>query len=161
MLEMGGLVAPCAGLSFLLAFPLCAQHNLGTPGQALWPLLLGLLAAHAAAWCECRQREWQNSLSARVDAWCAGRGGLSPGQATLRAALCRALWQLALYLACFLTGNALLAACRPLLPSLAGLTWGMLYAAACVGPLLSLRTRRAYAVLLAVLAALSLAALLR
>ena len=47
-LELGGVVPPYGGLSFLLAFPLCRHFGLTQAGAALLPLFLSMLAAYAA-----------------------------------------------------------------------------------------------------------------
>lgn len=51
-LELGGVVPPYGGLSFLLAFPLCRHFGLTQAGAALLPLFLSMLAAYAATWLE-------------------------------------------------------------------------------------------------------------
>lgn len=149
---------PYGSLSFLLVFPLCRQFGLDQPGMALLPLILSMLAAYTASWCELRQRIGLNPMVDAVMEWCNGSGGVSPGRVILLAGLCRAMWQAALYVAWFGAIYALLAAlaARQALPELEVIPWSALYVAALLGAVLSLRTRQAYAVLVGTLGALAL-----
>ncbi len=152
------MVPPYGSLSFLLVFPLCRLFGLDQPGMALLPLILSMMAAYTASWCELRQRIGLNPLVDAVVAWSNGSGGVSPGRVILLAGLCRALWQAVLYLVCFGLIYVLLAvlSARQALPALPAVTWSALYVAALLGAVLSLRTRQAYAVLLGTLGALAL-----
>jgi len=152
-------VPPYGSLSFLLVFPLCRHFGLDQPGLAMLPLILSMMAAYSASWCEQRQRMAQNPMVDAVTAWCEGRaGGISPARAVLLAGLRRAGWQAALYALCFWLIYSLLAllAARQAIPQLHAVTWSALYVAALLGAVLSLRTRQAYGVLVGTLAALAL-----
>ncbi|SDF47632.1 hypothetical protein [Desulfovibrio legallii] len=158
-LELGGVVPPYGGLSFLLAFPLCRHFGLTQAGAALVPLFFSMLAAYAASWLELRQRAAQNVLAPALEAWCVGgRGGIPPSRAVLGAALRRAGWQLGFYALWFCVLYLLLAALTAggHWPRLALVTWPAIYAAALLGAVLSLRTRQAYLVLAASLGCLAL-----
>lgn len=158
-LELGSVVPPFGGLSFLLLFPLCVHFGLTEPGPLLLPLVLSMLAAYAGSFVEQRQRIRQNRLVDRVEAWCAGSGcGLAPGRAVLHAALARACLQFLLYALSFALIFCLLSFlnARQALPALPKLTWPVLYAAALLGAVLSLRTRQAYLVLFSSLGAIAL-----
>ena len=152
------MVPPYGSLSFLLVFPLCRQFGLDQPGMALLPLILAMMTAYTASWCEQRQRISLNPMVDAVVAWGSGSGGVSPGRVILRAGLCRALWQAALYIACFGLIYMLLAvlSAHHAIPALRAVTWSALYVAALLGAVLSLRTRQAYAVLVGTLGALAL-----
>ena len=152
---LGGVVPPFPALSYLVAYPLCRHLGLSQADGALLPLALSLLAAHAAAWCERRQRGMLDGAAEAVAAWTRGEGGLSPRAAVLRASLWRACWQFFLHLASFCLCGLLLRALPPeIVRPYPGLGWPALYAAAMAGVLLTLRTRHAYAVLAAAFAAL-------
>lgn len=158
-LELGSIVPPYGSLSFLLVFPICRYFGLDNPGPALLPLILSMMAAYAASWCEQGQRIGQNYMLAAVIAWSEGRAeGMSPGRAVLVAGMRRALWQIFLYGMCFSLIFALVKALvsRSLVPALPVVTWPALYVAALLGAVLSLRTRQAYAVLVGTLGALAL-----
>ena len=152
------MVPPYGSLSFLLVFPLCRIFGLNQPGMAVLPLILSMLAAYTASWCELRQRIGLNPMVDAVVAWSNGRGGASPGRVILLAGLCRALWQAALFMVCFGLIYALLSvlASNQATPRLPAVTWSALYVAAMLGAVLSLRTRQAYAVLVGTLGALAL-----
>ena len=158
-LELGSVVPPYGSLSFLLVFPICRHFGLDNPGPALLPLILSMMAAYAASWCEQRQRVSQNGMVDAVVVWCNGRtGGMSPGRAVLVAGLRRVLWQFVLYGVCF---SLIFILFKTLFshhaaPALPLVTWSALYVAALLGAVLSLRTRQAYAVLVGTLAALAL-----
>lgn len=126
--------------------------------MALLPLILSMMAAYTASWCELRQRIELNPLVDAVVAWCGGKGPASPGRVILLAGLCRAMWQAALYGVCFTLGFSLLTvlSAHRTLPALPAVTWSALYVAALLGAVLSLRTRQAYAVLVGTLGALAL-----
>ena len=157
-LELGGVVPPYGGLSFLLAFPLCRHFGLTQAGAALLPLFLSMLAAYAATWLELRQRAAQNILAPSLESWCAGGRGISPARAVLGAALRRAIWQWGFYALWFCTLYLILAVLTAggHWPRLSLVTWPVLYAAALLGAVLSLRTRQAYLVLMASLGGLAL-----
>ena len=157
-LELGSVVPPYGSLSFLLVFPLCRHFGLDQPGLALLPLILSMLAAYTASWCELRQRIELNPMVDAVVNWCGGKGPASPGRVILMAGLCRAMWQTALYAVCFAIIYVVLTwlAAHRTQPALPGVTWSALYVAALLGAVLSLRTRQAYAVLVGTLGALAL-----
>ena len=151
VLELGSVVPPFGSLSFLLLFPLAVHFGLNQPGELLLPLILVMLAAYLGAFLERSLRIHENRLVDRVEAWCAGDGfTLAPAGAVLRVALLRAFLQFLLF--CLL---AVLTA-RQALPQLLVLNWPMLYAAALMGAVLSLRTHRAYMVLVGSLGTLAL-----
>ena len=152
------MVPPYGSLSFLLVFPLCRTFGLDQPGMAMLPLILSMLAAYTASWCELRQRIGLNPMVDAIMAWSNGRGEASPGRVLLLAGLCRALWQAALYMVCFGLIYVLLAvlATNHATPMLPAVTWSALYVAALLGAVLSLRTRQAYAELVGTLGALAL-----
>jgi PTS system mannose-specific IIC component len=158
VLELGSVVPPYAGLSFLLAFPLCHYFGLVSPGEALLPLLLSLTAACAAAWRERRQRLALNPLMDAVADACRTGRGMSPGRAVLLAGLRRAGEQGLLYAVCFGVIAAVLAELQrhEALPAPDTVSWSALFGAALLGAVLSLRTRQAYGVLLAALSMLAL-----
>ena len=150
---------PYGNLSFLLLFPLCRYFNLTQPGSLLIPLILCMLAAYLAAFCERRQRIWQNPMVDKVEMWCEGKpGGTSPGVALCQASLRRAFWQIGLYCLCFTFIFSLLSTLQnqQALPPLRAVTWSALYVAALMGAVLSLRTRQAYMVLFGCLGMLAL-----
>ena len=149
---------PYGSLSFLLVFPLCRHFGLDQPGLALLPLILSMMAAYTASWCELRQRIGLNPMVDAVVNWCGGKGPASPGRVILLAGLCRAIWQAALYAACFILIFSLMSmlSAHRMLPALSAVTWSALYVAALLGAVLSLRTRQAYAVLVGTLGALAL-----
>ena len=122
------------------------------------PLILSMMAAYTASWCELRQRIELNPLVDGVVAWCGGKGPASPGRVILLAGLCRAMWQTALYAACFTLIFVLLSmlSAHHWLPVLHAVTWSALYVAALLGAVLSLRRQQAYAVLVGTLGALAL-----
>lgn len=161
--EMGGRVPPQAGLAFLLAFPLCRHFGLTTPAQAVVPLLFALLIACVAAGDEERQRRIARPVPPDVVAL-RRDGELSLARLALRAGLQRALRHACLYAVAF--GSMVL--CLVLVPKEAlarlsgvrGLSWFMLYALALMGPILSLRTQRAHALLWGTLALCALVTLL-
>ena len=141
---------PFGSLSFLLLFPLASHFGLNRPGPLLLPLILVILAAYLGGFMERSLRIHENYLVDRVEAWCAGDCfALTPGQAVLHVVLLRAFWQFMLYLIAVLSA-------RQALPQLSILSWPMLYGAALMGAVLSLRTRRAYMVLACSLGALAL-----
>ncbi len=148
VIELGSVVPPYAGLTFLLAFPLCRHFGLMSPGQAILPLLLSLLAACAAAWCERQQRIALNPMIDAVS-HASQRGGMSPERAVLIAGLRRVLVQFILYAVSFGVISIVLFLFQENgnMASLAGITWHELYGVALLGALLSLRTRQAYCVL--------------
>lgn len=164
VLELGSIVPPMGSLSFLLLFPLGRHFGWDTPGPLVLPLVLVTAAAYAAALLERNVRIGQNVMVGRVHAYCAGASGLlqqaelSPGQAVLIAVFVRALWQFLLYVVSFCLVLCLLFLMheRDLAPQLPVMTWPMLYAAALMGAVLSLRTRQAYAMLTAGLCVLGL-----
>ena len=149
---------PYGSLSFLLVFPLCRHFGLDQPGPALLPLILSMMAAYTASWCELRQRIGLNPMVDAVVAWSNGSGGMSPGRVILLAGLCRGVWQAVLYAACFTLIFSLLRllSAHHAVPALSAVTWSALYVAALLGAVLSLRTRQAYAVLVGTLGALAL-----
>ncbi len=150
---------PYGNLSFLLLFPLCKYFGLTQPGSLLIPLILCMPAAYLAAFCEQRQRIWQNATVDRVEIWCAGKhGGTSPGAALCYSSLRRAFWQICLYCLCFALIFSLLHTLQnhQALPALRAVTWSALYVAALMGAVLSLRTRQAYVVLVGCLGMLAL-----
>ncbi len=148
VIELGSVIPPYAGLTFLLAFPLCRHFGMMSPGQAILPLLLSLLAACAAAWCERQQRLALNPMIAAVSPT-SQLGGLSPERAVLSAGLRRALVQFLLYTVSFGVISIVLFLFQKNgnMPSLAGISWHELYGVALLGALLSLRTHQAYCVL--------------
>ncbi|MBO6171387.1 MAG: hypothetical protein J6N67_04420 [Desulfovibrio sp.] len=141
-----------------MAFPLCHYFGLVSPGEALLPLLLSLMAACAAAWRERRQRLALNPLMDAVADACRTGRGMSPCRAVLLAGLRRAGGQGLLYAVCFGVIAAVLAELRrhEALPALDTVSWSALFGAALLGAVLSLRTRQAYGVLLAALSMLAL-----
>ena len=156
-LELG--VPPYGNLSFLLLFPLCRFFDLTQPGSLLIPLILCMLAAYLASFCEQRQRIWQNAMVDKVEIWCEGkRGGTSPGAALCYSSLRRFFWQIGLYCLCFALIFSLLGILQrhQALPPLQAVTWSALYVAALMGAVLSLRTRQAYVVLVGCLGMLAL-----
>ncbi len=157
VLELGSVVPPFGSLSFLLLFPVATHFGLRQPGELLLPLILVMLAAYLGAFLERRLRIHENCLTDRVASWCAG-DGLAPAAAVARVALLRAVLQLLLYALCYALLFCLLAVltARQLLPQLLLLSWSMLYAAALMGAVLSLRTRRTYLVLIGSLGTLAL-----
>ena len=159
VLELGSVVPPFGSLSFLLLFPLAVHFGLNQPGELLLPLILVMLAAYLGAFLERSLRIHENRLVDRVEAWCAGDGfTLAPAGAVLRVALLRAFLQFLLYALCYALLFCLLAVltARQALPQLLVLNWPMLYAAALMGAVLSLRTHRAYMVLVGSLGTLAL-----
>lgn len=123
------------------------------------PLILVILAAYLGGFMERSLRIHENYLVDRVEAWCAGDCfALTPGQAVLHVVLLRAFWQFMLYVVCYALLFCLIAvlSARQALPQLSILSWPMLYGAALMGAVLSLRTRRAYMVLACSLGALAL-----
>jgi len=151
VLELGAIVAPFGGLSFLLLFPLACHLGLDQPGPLLIPLICALLAAYAAAWLERFFRMRQNRLLAAVEQYCAGNeAALSPGRAVWRVVCERAVCHFILYslsyVALFLLTMSLQGA--QLLPQLEGLHWYMLIGASLLGAVLSLRVRSALLLLL-------------
>ena len=150
---------PFGSLSFLLLFPLASHFWLNRPGPLLLTLILVILAAYLGGFMERSLRIHENYLVDRVEAWCAGDCfALTPGQAVLHVVLLRAFWQFMLYVVCYALLFCLIAvlSARQALPQLSILSWPMLYGAALMGAVLSLRTRRAYMVLACSLGALAL-----
>lgn len=142
-----------------MLFPLCRFFDLTQPGSLLIPLILCMLAAYLASFCEQRQRIWQNAMVDKVEIWCEGkRGGTSPGAALCYSSLRRFFWQIGLYCLCFALIFSLLGILQrhQALPPLQAVTWSALYVAALMGAVLSLRTRQAYVVLVGCLGMLSL-----
>lgn len=149
--ELGSIIPPHGSLGFLLAFPLCRLFALERAEQVLIPLFLSLVATYAAAYHEKRHRFRLDQLDLRLTAWCANQAhGSSPGSlvwvALGRMATCNAM----LYLLCFL------AICCVLQiwggqwdwSGMPRISWWMIFLAAFPGAFLSLRTRRAYCMLL-------------
>ncbi|MGE9986008.1 hypothetical protein [Desulfovibrio sp. SGI.169] len=159
MLELGSVVPPFGSLSFLLLFPLAAHFDLNQPGELLLPLILVMLAAYLGAFLERSLRIHENRLVDRVESWCAGGGhSLAPAGAVLRIMSLRAVLQFLLFVLCYALLFCLLSiltACQTL-PRLMLLNWPMLYVAALMGAVLSLRTRRAYMMLIGSLGTLAL-----
>lgn len=150
---------PFGSLSFLLLFPLAMHFSLNQPGELLLPLILVMLTAYLGAFLERSLRIHENRLVDRVESWCSGDGlTLAPAGAVLRVMLLRAFLQFLLFALCYALLFCLLSVLttRQALPRLALLSWPMLYAAALMGAVLSLRTRRAYMVLFGSLATLAL-----
>lgn len=151
VVPLGSVVPPQGVLSFLLMFPLARLYGWSAPGALLLPLLLAVLAAYASAFAERSQRVLLNRLMPAVETYCRTGRGCPPGGALLLGAGLRICWQFALYLACFI----LLAGIFEGLdsqrrgPLLLIINWPMMYVAAMLGAVLSLRVRRAYAILLA------------
>lgn len=162
VVPLGSVVPPQGVLSFLLMFPLARLYGWSAPGALLLPLLLAVLAAYGAAFAERSQRVLLNRLMPAVENFCRTGKGCPPGGALLAGISLRACWQFALYLACFI----LLAIIFDGLdsqrrgPILRTINWPMMYVAAMLGAILSLRVRRAYAILLAGLCLAALALLL-
>ena len=88
-----------------------------------------------------------------VEQYCLTGKGLSPGSALLLGALLRAILQLALYMVSFVALAVVFEGLDSHRrgPLLLVITGPMMYATAMLGGVLSLRVRRAYAVLLAAL----------
>ena len=159
VLELGSVVPPFGSLSFLLLFPLASHFGLNRPGPLLLPLILVILAAYLGSFMERSLRIHENHLVDRVEAWCAGDCfALAPDRAVLHVILLRAFWQFLLYAVCYVLLFCMIAvlSARQALPQLSVLSWPMLYGAALMGAVLSLRTRRAYMVLACSLGALAL-----
>lgn len=162
VVPLGSVVPPQGVLSFLLMFPLARHYGWSAPGALLLPLLLAVLAAYAAAFAERSQRIVLNRIMPNVESFSRTGRGCPPGGALLLGAGLRACWQFALYLLCF----ALLALVFEGLdsqrrgPLLRTINWPMMYVAAMLGAVLSLRVRKAYGVLLASLCLAAVALML-
>ncbi|WP_363315625.1 PTS sugar transporter subunit IIC [uncultured Desulfovibrio sp.] len=153
VVPLGSVVPPQGVLSFLLMFPLVRLYGWSAPGALLLPLLLAVLAAYAAAFAERSQRVLLNRIMPAVEGYCRTGRGCAPGHALLLGISLRACWQFALYLICFvgltLVFEGLDSQRRG--PLLRNINWPMMYVAAMLGAVLSLRVRKAYSVLLACL----------
>lgn len=154
--ELGSVVPPHGSLGFLLAFPLCRLFALEHAEQVLIPLFLSLAATYAAAYHEKRRRFRLDQLDVRLAAWCANPAhGSSPGRlvgvALGRMAACHAI----LYLLCFfvICGVLQVLGTRWDFSGMPHISWWMIFLAAFPGTFLSLRTRRAYYMLVGVVGA--------
>lgn len=153
VVPLGTVVPPQGTLSYLLLFPLARLYGWSAPGPLLLPILLAVLAAYGAALLERSERVFLNGLMPPVEQYCLTGKGLSPGSALLLGALLRAILQLALYMVSFVALAVVFEGLDSHRrgPLLLVITWPMMYATAMLGGVLSLRVRRAYAVLLAAL----------
>lgn len=153
IVPLGNVVPPQGTLSYLLLFPLARLYGWSAPGPLLLPILLAVLAAYGAALLERSQRVFLNGLMPPVEQYCLTGRGLSPGYALLLGALLRAGLQWVIYMTCFIAlaivFDGLDSHRRG--PLLLIITWPMMYATAMLGGILSLRIRRAYAVLVVTL----------
>ena len=158
VIELGSVVPPYAGLSFLLAYPLCRHFALHNAGQVFLPLLFSLFAACLAARCERYHRSVLNGAIAPVTKACFGGRGVSPGKAVVMSGLRRATEQAFIYIVSYILIAAGLSVLmeQDAFPVLDGMTWPVLYTMALLGALLSLRTRQACVVLAGALVFLSL-----
>ncbi len=154
IVAMGSIIHPFSGMAFLLLFPLCAAFAWTQPGVLLLPLVLCMTAAHLGAMCELRYRIHQNGLLDLVTRFLSGedprkhRFLCSPERILFHCLAGRVLWHVLFYLSayaviCFIVTSLLEADLYPVLPRL---QWGLVYAMAAIGAVLSLRERRAYAV---------------
>lgn len=146
ILALGLLVPPYGTLGFLLLFPVALQNNWSSPNYLFLPLLFCMFCAYLASSLEQYQRQLHNIVAVQVVEWCRNPlRGWSPSLAIAYSVILRALSQGLLYIACFfilnLFGPYLVDLGAKYLPNV---TWGMFYAAAITGAVLSLRIRRAY-----------------
>ena len=162
VVPLGSVVPPQGVLSFLLMFPLARQYGWSAPGALLFPLLLAVFAAYAAAFAERSQRVLLNHVMPAVEDFCRTGRGCPPSGALLLGIGLRACWQFILYLCCFvllaLVFEGLDSQRRG--PLLRTINWPMMYVAAMMGAVLSLRVRRSYSVLLASLCLAAVALML-
>lgn len=155
-IRMGVVVPPMASLAYLLLLPVAPSLAPHIPEQLPLPLLLCLALGHAGAWLERRERQRADALAEAVETWNAGgKGGITPERAVAFSLAAQAVSRFVLYLLCYACVYAVVVVggAWGALPSVPALTWNALYGLGLMGAVLSLRTRRAYAVLVCGLAA--------
>lgn len=144
---------PAASLSYLLILPLQLLLRFSSPQELPLPLLLCLCCASLGAWLERYERLRANVLAEAVDQWVINRQGLSPERAVGLSLAAQCALRFILYLVCWTALYGIMAWARGhnFIPVVPGMSWSILYGIGFMGAVLSLRVRRAYAVLMAAL----------
>ncbi len=168
LLRLGTIIPPSGTFSFLLLYPICLLFQWELPSTLPLPLCICLIAGYGASLLERWQRRANAQYDAALEAWAMQnpddgnqegkddvrenalqQAQLSPSLIISRARW-RVLWSSALlYLGVFGCVYALLSwlETKHAVPIFPHFNWYMLYAIALIGPILALRTRRAYRVL--------------
>ncbi len=175
-LRLGCIVPPSGTFSFLLLYPLCILFHWYAPSMLPIPLILCLGFGYAASWLEQWHRKKNMAYDACLQEWVenpvAGEHNALKEDRTEQceektkgAAIAMApteimafarwqmLWSAAvLYMLCFALIYAFFYWLQKIyiVPSLPMVSWNVLYGVGLLGAVLSLRTKRAYAVLVAV-----------
>ncbi len=160
VVPLGSIVPPLNVFSFWLMVPLCLHFSWEQPAPMLVPLLLAVICAYGGAWLERWLRVYRNTLLGQVHRWATQTGqGCPPARAVVHSAWQRFFLQLFFFSVCYIMvlEFTLSLQARGMLLQLDALTWPVVYAVSALGALLSLRTRRAYALLCVLLALLGIA----
>lgn len=152
VIALGGIIHPFAGMAFLLVFPICSTLAWSQPSTVMFPLFMAVLAGQLGAFTELRFRIRSNRLLEQLSCTGApaagGRGAVpcTPEKMVRACIVGRLVWHTALYAACYLVMTAFICLLleNGLYPTIPGLPWTFVYAAALVGAVLSLRERHAY-----------------